>query len=89
MDRVRNHAEKSYVSQLTAKGEDAVLQKIGEETVELILATKDNRPEEIVHEAADILFHVLVLFAQKGFGLREIFEELEHRHQLKTRGLQK
>jgi len=89
MDRIRNPAEKSYVSQLTAKGEDAVLQKIGEETVELILATKDNSPEEIVHEAADILFHILVLFAQKGFELRGIFEELEHRHQVKTRDLQK
>jgi phosphoribosyl-ATP pyrophosphohydrolase len=43
----------------------------------------------MVHEAADILFHVLVLFAQKGFELRGIFEELEHRHQVKTRGLQK
>jgi len=89
VDRVRNPREKSYVSRLTAKGEDAVLQKIGEETVELILATKDNRPEEIVHETADIFFHVLVLFAQKGFGLREIFEELEHRHQVKTQSLQK
>jgi len=89
MDRVRNPSEKSYVSQLTAKGEDAVLQKIGEETVELILATKNNCPEEIVHEAADILFHVLVLFAQKGFELRRIFEELEHRHQVKTQSSQK
>ncbi|KPV63406.1 MAG: Phosphoribosyl-AMP cyclohydrolase [Candidatus Bathyarchaeota archaeon BA2] len=85
MDRIRNPTEKSYVSKLTAKGEDAVLQKIDEETVELILATKDNRPKEIVHEAADILFHVLVLFAQKGFKLRGIFEELEHRHQVKTK----
>jgi len=89
MDRIKNPTEKSYVSRLTGKGEDAVLQKIGEETVELIVATKDNRPEEIVHEAADILFHVLVLFAQKGFELKEIFKELEHRHQAKTRGLQK
>jgi phosphoribosyl-ATP pyrophosphohydrolase/phosphoribosyl-AMP cyclohydrolase len=89
MDRIRNPAEESYVSQLTAKGEDNVLRKIGEETVELILATKDNRPHEIVHEAADILFHVLVLFAQKGFELRAIFEELERRHQVKTQSLQK
>jgi phosphoribosyl-ATP pyrophosphohydrolase/phosphoribosyl-AMP cyclohydrolase len=83
-NRIRNPTEKSYVSQLTAK-EDAVLQKIGEETVELILAAKDNSPEEIVHEATDILFHVLVLFAQKGFELRGIFEELERRHQVKTK----
>jgi len=89
MDRIKNPTEESYVSRLTGKGEDAVLQKIGEETVELIIATKGNSPEEIVHEAADILFHVLVLFAQKGFELRGIFEELEHRHQVKTQSLQK
>jgi phosphoribosyl-ATP pyrophosphohydrolase/phosphoribosyl-AMP cyclohydrolase len=87
-DRIKNPTEKSYVSRLTAKGEDAVLQKIGEEVVELVLATKDNRPEEIIHEAADVLFHILVLFAQKGFELRGIFEELEHRHQVKTQSLQ-
>jgi len=89
VDRVKNPREKSYVSQLTAKGEDAILQKIGEETVELILATKDSRLEEIVGEATDILFHILVLFAQKGFKLRGIFEELENRHQLKTQSLQR
>jgi phosphoribosyl-ATP pyrophosphohydrolase/phosphoribosyl-AMP cyclohydrolase len=89
MDRIRNPTERSYVSQLTAKGKDAVLQKIGEETIELILAAKDNSPEEIVHEATDVLFHILVLFAQKGFELRGIFEELEHRHQVKTQSLQK
>ena len=89
VDRIKNPTKESYVSSLAAKGEDAVLQKIGEETVELILATKDNRPKEIIHEATDILFHILVLFAQKDFELRGIFEELENRHQVKTQGLQK
>jgi phosphoribosyl-ATP pyrophosphohydrolase/phosphoribosyl-AMP cyclohydrolase len=87
VDRIKNPTKESYVSRLTVKGEDAVLQKIGEETVELILATKDNRPEEIMHEAADALFHILVLLAQKGLGLRGIFEELGHRHQVKTKSL--
>ena len=89
VDRIRNPTKESYVSRLTAKGENAVLQKIGEETVELILATKDNRPEEIIHEATDILFHILVLLAQKGFELKGIFDELEHRHQAKTQSLQR
>jgi len=89
VDRIKNPMEESYVSRLAAKGEDAVLQKIGEEAVELILATKDNRPESIVHEATDVFFHILVLFAQKGFKLRGIFEELENRHQVKTQGLQR
>jgi len=87
VDRLKNPTEMSYVSRLTGKGEDAVLQKIGEETVELILATKDTRSEEIIHEATDILFHILVLLAQKGFELRGIFEELQQRHQVKTQSL--
>ena len=84
VDRIKNPTEKSYVSKLHRKGEDAVLQKIGEETTELVLATKANRPEEIVHEATDILFFILVLFAQKNLKLQEIFKQLENRHQEKT-----
>jgi len=85
IDRIKNPTEKSYVSKLHRKGEDAVLQKIGEETTELVLAVKANRPEEIVHEATDILFFILVLLAQKNLKLQEIFKQLEHRHQEKTR----
>ena len=88
-DRIRNPAKESYVSSLTAKGEDAVLQKIGEEACELVLAAKGNRSEEITHEATDVLFHILVLFAQKGFKLQGIFDELERRHRVKTQNLQK
>jgi len=85
VDRIRNPTERSYVSKLHRKGEDAILQKIGEETTELVLAVKRNRPEEIVHEATDIIFFILVLFAQKNLSLQEIFKQLEHRHQEKTR----
>ncbi|MGD8543926.1 MAG: bifunctional phosphoribosyl-AMP cyclohydrolase/phosphoribosyl-ATP diphosphatase HisIE [Candidatus Bathyarchaeota archaeon] len=84
-DRIKNPTEKSYVSKLNRKGEDAVLQKIGEETTELVLAVKANQPEEIVHEATDILFFILVLLAQKNLKPQEIFKQLEHRHQEKTR----
>jgi len=83
-ERIRNPSEKSYVSRLTAEGEDAVLQKIGEEAVEIILAAKENKPKEITHEAADEIFHIMVLFAQKGYTLNSIFEELERRHKTKT-----
>jgi phosphoribosyl-ATP pyrophosphohydrolase/phosphoribosyl-AMP cyclohydrolase len=88
-ERIRNPTEKSYVSRLTAKGEDAVLQKIGEESVELVLAVKEGSTKEITHEAADVLFHILVLFAQKGLKLTNIFEELERRHKRKTKNSQK
>ena len=88
-ERIRNPTEKSYVSRLTAKGEDAVLQKIGEEAVEIILAAKENKPKEITHEAADEIFHIMVLFAQKGYTLISIFEELDKRHKNKTETPQK
>ncbi len=88
-ERIRNPTEKSYVSRLTAEGEDAVLQKIGEEAVELILAIKEDKPKEITHEAADVLFHIMVLFAKKSITLTSIFEELERRHKKKTQKPQK
>jgi phosphoribosyl-ATP pyrophosphohydrolase/phosphoribosyl-AMP cyclohydrolase len=88
-ERIQNPSEKSYVSRLTAKGEDAVLQKIGEEAVEIILAAKENKSKEITHEAADEIFHIMVLFAQKGIPLTSIFEELERRHKTKTATPQK
>lgn len=84
LDRIKNPTQGSYVSQLTGKGGDAILQKISEEATELILATKDDNPKGIIHEATDILFHILVLFAKKGIKLQTIFEELETRHKLKT-----
>ena len=83
-DRIKNPSEKSYVSSLNSKGEDAVLRKIGEETVELILAGKGNQSKEIIHEATDIFFHILILLAHKDIKLQKIFEELEYRHQKRT-----
>jgi len=83
-ERIKNPSEKSYVSRLTAKGENAVLQKIGEEATELILAMKMDDPKEATLEAADVFFHILVSFAQKGYSLNSIFEELEQRHRNKT-----
>jgi phosphoribosyl-ATP pyrophosphohydrolase/phosphoribosyl-AMP cyclohydrolase len=87
-ERIRNPSEASYVSRLTSKGEDAVLQKVGEEAVEFILAMKSDNPKEATLEAADVVFHMLVSFAQKGYDLNSIFEELDQRHKKKT-GAQK
>ncbi|TRO54056.1 bifunctional phosphoribosyl-AMP cyclohydrolase/phosphoribosyl-ATP diphosphatase HisIE [Candidatus Bathyarchaeota archaeon] len=86
-ERISNPSESSYVSYLTSKGENAVLQKIGEESTELILAIKSNNSKEATYEAADLFFHILVSFAQKGYSLNSIFEELELRHKKKTENL--
>ncbi len=88
-ERISNPSESSYVSYLTSKGENAVLQKIGEEATELILAIKSNNSKEATFEAADLFFHILVSFAQKDYSLKSIFEELELRHKKKTENLPK
>ena len=87
-ERIRNPSEASYVSRLTTKGEDAVLQKIGEEATELILALKSDKSKEATLEAADLVFHILVSFAQKDYDLNNIFEELDNRHKKKTENFQ-
>jgi phosphoribosyl-ATP pyrophosphohydrolase/phosphoribosyl-AMP cyclohydrolase len=85
-ERIRVPSQESYVARLTAKGEDAVLQKVGEEAVEFILAVKSGNTKEITWEAADVFFHMLVALAQKGYNLNNIFEELESRNQKRTSG---
>jgi phosphoribosyl-ATP pyrophosphohydrolase/phosphoribosyl-AMP cyclohydrolase len=85
VERIDNPNEESYVSNLTIEGEDAIIQKIGEETIELVLALKKSRNKEIIHETTDLLFHILVMLAKKNIKLQKIFEELGTRHQIKTK----
>lgn len=78
-DRLRSPKPTSYVSSLASAGVNAVSRKVGEEALELVLAAKDNAKEEVVKEAADLLFHSLVLLAVLGVDLDEVFRELEAR----------
>ena len=73
--------EGSYTTSLFTheKGENAVLEKLGEETTELLLAAKDDDREELAHEAADIVYHLLVLLSMKGMDLSELRAELRAR----------
>jgi phosphoribosyl-ATP pyrophosphohydrolase len=73
--------EGSYTASLFTheKGENAVLEKLGEETTELLLAAKDDDREELAHEAADIVYHLLVLLSMKGMDLADLREELRAR----------
>ena len=79
-DRKANPTEKSYVSMLFGKGINKIAQKVGEEAVELVIEAKDNNDELFVNEAADLLFHYLILLSAKGFTLNEIETILELRH---------
>ncbi len=78
--RKSSTAEKSYTKSLFDKGINKIAQKVGEEAVELVIEAKDNNDELFVNEAADLMFHYLVLLNQKGFSLSDIVKVLEKRH---------
>ncbi len=77
--RKQAQPESSYVARLYAKGIDAILKKIGEESTELILAAKSGQARELVHETADLWFHTLILLAQRDCKPSDVLDELERR----------
>lgn len=79
-DRKQNPVEKSYISGLFAKGINAVAQKVGEEAIELVIEAKDNDRDKFLGEAADLLFHYMILLRAKGNTLKEVVDVLEKRH---------
>ncbi len=81
LDRKSNPSEESYVNSLLnhRKGIDKILEKVGEESIETILAVKGGKKEEIVYESSDLLFHLMVMFVSSGISLEDITEELKKR----------
>ncbi len=69
----------SYVAQLHARGLPVIARKLGEESVEAIIAALSGSRQELVGEAADVLFHLTVLLAEKGVALAEVMAELDRR----------
>lgn len=84
-DRKNNPSEKSYTSSLFEKGINKIAQKVGEEAVELVIEAKDDNAGLFKNEAADLLFHYLILLQAKGHSLTEIQEVLIERHREKAR----
>ena len=80
-DRKNNPSDKSYTTSLFAKGINKVAQKVGEEAVEIVIEAKDDNKELFLGEAADLLYHYLVLLEAKGYELDEVMEVLIQRHQ--------
>ena len=79
--RKRELPDDSYTASLFTheKGQNAVLEKLGEESTELILAAKDDERNELAAESADFLYHLLVLFSMKGMEPDDLRDELESR----------
>ena len=71
--------ERSYVARLLAKGNDAILKKIGEEATETVMAAKDGVPDRIVAETADLWFHCLVMLEFHGLRPEQVLGELARR----------
>ncbi len=80
-DRKNNPTEKSYTSSLFEKGVNKVAQKVGEEAIELVIEAKDDNKDLFLGEAADLIFHYLVLLEHKNIDLDEVIGVLEKRHQ--------
>ena len=73
----------SYVSRLFAKGDDAILKKIGEEATELVMASKDARVDgdtsKVIYECADLWFHSMLMLARFGLSPQQVLDELARR----------
>ena len=79
-DRKNNPTDKSYTASLFTKGINKIAQKVGEEAVEVVIEAKDNNDDLFKGEAADLLFHYLILLQAKNFTLSDIINVLKSRH---------
>jgi phosphoribosyl-ATP pyrophosphohydrolase/phosphoribosyl-AMP cyclohydrolase len=78
--RIDNDAAESYTNKLYKRGINKVAQKVGEEAVELVIEAKDNNMDLFMNEAADLLYHLLILLKAKGTDLQSIEKVLKMRH---------
>lgn len=77
--RKRADADTSYVASLHAKGLNKILEKVGEESTETVLAAKDGNREEIIKETADLWFHTMVMLSHLEISSEEVLDELKRR----------
>ena len=80
-DRKKNKQEGSYTCYLFEQGLDKILKKVGEECAETIIAAKNDNPEDLKNEVCDLLYHLLVMLAEKEVGIDGVLEILEQRRQ--------
>jgi phosphoribosyl-ATP pyrophosphohydrolase/phosphoribosyl-AMP cyclohydrolase len=72
--------EHSYTTKLFLEGEDRIIQKVGEEAVETIIAAKNKDKKDLINETSDLIYHLFVLLAEKDIPLTDIAENLHKRH---------
>lgn len=79
-DRKNNPTEKSYTASLFAEGLPKIVQKVGEESAEVIVAALAQDDQRLIEEVADLTYHTLVLLSARGLTPVQVFAELERRH---------
>ena len=85
-DRKNNPIDSSYVSSLFKKGTNKIVQKVGEEAIELVIESKDDDNERLfLNEGADLLFHYLILLQEKGYKLNDVLNVLKLRNKFTTK----
>jgi phosphoribosyl-ATP pyrophosphohydrolase len=84
-DRKANPQPGSYTAKLLESGEDAVLKKVGEEAMEVVLAAKGQGDQRLIEEVADLFYHTLVLLVSRELSLADVQEELARRHAVSPR----
>ncbi|WP_185873456.1 bifunctional phosphoribosyl-AMP cyclohydrolase/phosphoribosyl-ATP diphosphatase HisIE [Blattabacterium cuenoti] len=76
----KNEKNDSYINKLYKKGINRIIQKLGEESIELIIESKNNNDNNFLNEAADLLFHYLILLKKRNFNIQNVINVLEKRH---------
>jgi phosphoribosyl-ATP pyrophosphohydrolase len=84
-NRKKNMPLNSYIASLIGKGNDSIIQKVGEEATEVIIAAKNKDKKQIIRETADLIFHILVMLSQYKITLADILKELKKRNGRKTK----
>lgn len=79
-DRIENPTDTSYTASLVARGPQRIAQKVGEEGVELALASVAGNRDDVLNESADLVYHLLVLLNSHGATLADVVRTLESRH---------
>lgn len=78
--RKKDLPENSYTTKLFKEGSDRIIQKVGEEATEVIIAAKNKSKQQIIYETADLLYHLILMLADNELNLTDIVKELESRH---------
>ncbi len=80
--RLEAKPDESYIARLFGQGMNKIAQKVGEEAIELVIEAKDHDEQLFLNEAADLLFHYLILLNAKGYDLQDVTKVLQERHKI-------